>query len=158
MSACYCSSGRDFENCCLPLLEAKAIAKKPEALMRSRFSAYCTQNYQYIYDTYGAEQRQNLTVDILRESAGNSKWLGLEVIETTQQDVNAGTVEFIATYADGKKIFQMHELSFFIHHDGKWFYTDGVSKAQTGQIKLSRNAPCPCRSGKKFKQCCINRL
>ena len=23
--------------------------------------------------------------------------------------------------------------------------------------KISRNAPCPCGSGKKYKQCCLNR-
>ena len=24
--------------------------------------------------------------------------------------------------------------------------------------KISRNAPCPCGSGKKYKKCCINKL
>jgi hypothetical protein len=27
-----------------------------------------------------------------------------------------------------------------------------------GSPKLSRNSPCPCRSGKKFKKCCLGRL
>lgn len=26
------------------------------------------------------------------------------------------------------------------------------------QVKIGRNDPCPCNSGKKFKKCCINRI
>ena len=26
--------------------------------------------------------------------------------------------------------------------------------SQTGQNKVGRNQPCPCGSGKKYKQCC----
>ena len=28
--------------------------------------------------------------------------------------------------------------------------------AQTGERKVGRNDPCPCGSGKKFKQCCLH--
>lgn len=27
-----------------------------------------------------------------------------------------------------------------------------------GQGKVSKNAPCPCKSGMKFKRCCISRV
>lgn len=26
------------------------------------------------------------------------------------------------------------------------------------RVKISRNAPCPCGSGKKFKKCCIGKV
>jgi hypothetical protein len=30
-----------------------------------------------------------------------------------------------------------------------------VELATTGQVKISRNDPCPCGSGNKFKKCCL---
>jgi len=27
-----------------------------------------------------------------------------------------------------------------------------------GRMKIGRNDPCPCRSGKKFKKCCIRKV
>jgi len=30
--------------------------------------------------------------------------------------------------------------------------------AETRRIKIGRNDPCPCGSGKKFKKCCIRKV
>ncbi|MDO5640257.1 MAG: SEC-C metal-binding domain-containing protein [Neisseria sp.] len=30
-----------------------------------------------------------------------------------------------------------------------------ISAAATGGIKIGRNDPCPCGSGKKYKKCCM---
>jgi hypothetical protein len=32
-----------------------------------------------------------------------------------------------------------------------------VLKNKRGNEKISRNAPCPCGSGKKYKRCCLNK-
>ena len=32
-----------------------------------------------------------------------------------------------------------------------------VRLPQSSPKKISRNAPCPCDSGKKYKKCCINK-
>ena len=61
----------------------------------------------------------------------------------------------------------------FVHSLGgwgkyiKWLKTNKIAKMdsagylvrlpQTTPPKISRNAPCPCGSGKKYKKCCINK-
>lgn len=126
--------------------------------MRSRFSAYCTDNYQYILNTYGDIQQRGMTVESLAASAQNSIWLGLQVIQHRIISATSQQVEFIATYADKGNTFIMHEISQFELQSGQWRYTNGDMQADTGKVKLSRNAPCPCCSGKKFKQCCLNKV
>ena len=34
----------------------------------------------------------------------------------------------------------------------------GLVPPQRSQLKIGRNEPCPCRSGKKYKKCCLNRI
>jgi uncharacterized protein YchJ len=45
-----------------------------------------------------------------------------------------------------------------VKEDDQWFYVDGDTKGDsppvTRNIKVGRNEPCPCGSGKKFKKCC----
>ena len=31
------------------------------------------------------------------------------------------------------------------------------TRRQRRRMKVGRNDPCPCNSGKKFKKCCLNR-
>lgn len=158
MSSCYCCSGKLFANCCEPYLLNNKQAPDAQALMRSRFSAYCTSNYDYILATYGAEQRKKLTCEALKGSAGESRWLALDVIDFNAISNQTANVEFIATYADSGNLYRMHELSNFELQDGTWRYTTGQMKEHTGKLKMGRNDPCFCKSGKKFKQCCMRKL
>ena len=158
MKNCYCCSGKSFSDCCEPLLNGINSASNAEQLMRSRFSAYAMGNFPYILETYGNEQRLNLTESALAESFGNTKWLGLKVVEHNMLSSSAATVEFVATYSEKKQLFQMNELSSFELQGGQWKYTTGVMQNGTGKIKMSRNVICFCGSGKKFKQCCLNKF
>ena len=57
---------------------------------------------------------------------------------------------------EGKQLKVIHELSEFHREDNLWFYADGVNKessAKSNRQKITRNSPCPCGSGKKFKNC-----
>ena len=68
-----------------------------------------------------------------------------------------GIVEFEATYtADGMRDVH-HEIGGFRKIDGEWLYSEGMMRPTTvvreGR-KIGRNEPCPCGSGKKYKQCC----
>ncbi|AEP30244.1 SEC-C motif domain protein [Glaciecola nitratireducens FR1064] len=76
------------------------------------------------------------------------------MLDTTESD-DVGTVEFVATYSIDGDFFAMHELSSFIKQDGNWYYTSGLTKEKSGQITPTRNDPCPCGSGKKYKKCCL---
>ncbi|GAC28333.1 SEC-C motif domain protein [Glaciecola pallidula DSM 14239 = ACAM 615] len=121
--------------------------------MRSRFSAYALKNYAYVLATYAPDQRQNLSLSTLRESANNTKWLKLDVLGSSQRDAT-GFVEFIATYALEADYFYMHELSSFIKQDEHWYYTTGVEQDKSGKFTPNRNDECPCGSAKKYKKCC----
>ena len=48
---CPCGSNKPFAQCCEPYLQGKAIAPTPEALMRSRYSAYAMHQFDYIENT-----------------------------------------------------------------------------------------------------------
>lgn len=154
---CYCCSGKSFSDCCHPLLTGTDKATTPEQLMRSRFSAYCSGHYDYVLNTYAPDNKKGLSVAELEQSAHETLWLGLQVLQSHSRE-NQGIVEFIATYASGKTLYNMHERSCFIRINETWFYTTGEMLAQTGKIKVSRNDTCPCQSGKKFKQCCSRKL
>jgi len=151
---CYCCSNLLFSECCEPVIK-HAGAVSPEQLMRSRFSAYAIKDYAYLLATYAPAQRQHLSLQTLRDSANNTCWLKLDVINSAVT-ANVGRVEFIATYALDSDYFAMHELSSFIKQDDHWYYTTGVMQDKTGKLTPNRNDECPCRSGKKYKKCCLS--
>ena len=146
---CYCNSGKDRNQCCGPLLAGQQEATSPEQLMRSRYSAYVSKNYDYVLKTYTASKRADLTVSALEESASGTTWLHLDVLQT---DTNH--VEFRAWYAERRKTGVLHETSLFLKENDCWRYDSGKLHDDTGTVKISRNDPCFCQSGKKFKVCC----
>ena len=54
---CPCGSGRQYAACCQPLHDGQG-ATSPVQLLRSRFSAYCTGNVDYIVATSHADNSQ----------------------------------------------------------------------------------------------------
>ena len=107
-SPCPCSSQLTFAKCCEPYISNNALPNSAEALLRSRFSAYATNNFQYIADTYAtAEQSAILlnntpktlgaSAEEIKRSSENTKWCKLE-IKNTSENTNSGIVEFIAYY------------------------------------------------------------
>ncbi|WP_440876822.1 YchJ family protein [Thalassotalea sp. PLHSN55] len=154
---CPCGTSRPFEQCCFAIHNKRRSASSPEALMRSRYSAYATNNAQYIYDTYASKSQAQQSIDEIRESASDCRWLKLTIHSSTEGNdltQQLPTVEFSAFYLIDDKLFEMHELSRFVQEQGAWRYLDGEIKANHQVAQLKRNDPCPCESGKKFKKCC----
>lgn len=158
MQTCYCCSGSPFDSCCKPLLDGQKRPANAENLMRSRYSAYKLGLYDYILETYGEIQKGQLSIEQLQDSAQGAVWIGLDVLDFKQISRSQAYVEFRAFYKEHNQMFQMHEISEFELQQDLWKYTAGQIQEDSGKIKLSRNAPCPCRSGKKFKQCCLTAL
>ncbi|MDM7860937.1 YchJ family protein [Alteromonas sp. ASW11-36] len=148
---CPCGSGKPFKLCCLGVIENDS-ATTPEMLMRSRYSAYATANYQYILDTYTASTRPTVDADRLAEDNQYTRWLALRVLNATCEP-NTGTVDFIAYFAENKQLQQLSEHSRFVKDNGRWRYIDGDINAH-GVFKIGRNETCFCGSGNKFKRCC----
>ncbi|MBI1260302.1 MAG: YchJ family protein [Rhizobiales bacterium] len=155
--ACPCGSGKTFGDCCAPYLAGSALPPSPEALMRSRYSAFATHNIDYLESTLLPGTRDDFDRDGVREWAEGATWTGLEVRHTEAGGPmdQTGVVEFIAHFSMQGEPRLHHETSSFVRQDGRWWYVDGIMGARPRKVeKIGRNDPCSCGSGKKYKKCC----
>ena len=158
---CPCHSGIALDHCCgLYLKEYKSTnvgqikgAPSAEKLMRSRYTAYALQDYEYVVNTYTKAKAQHLSTDSIREDSQFTQWISLYIIRSTPSTLTS-EVEFIAFYKVKSEFYCLHENSQFVKEDGLWKYSTGDILAKTGKIKPHRNNKCICGSGKKFKRCC----
>ena len=164
---CACGSDLDYSNCCEPYIKGERPAPSPEALMRSRYTAYVKVVEPYLRETLAPESRGDYSEKDVYEWAKQSEWLGLQILKA-----EGNSVEFIAKYKTQGKVLEHHEVSTFRKEGNRWFFVDGEShvheegkghehheKAPQKPVvratpKLGRNDPCACGSGKKAKKCC----
>jgi SEC-C motif-containing protein len=155
---CYCGSKKDFDQCCEPIIAGKVKPANPEALMRSRYSAFALADVAYIEKTTDPSQRDTFDREGTLHWAKSSEWLGLEIVEAPVPEATAttGQVEFIAKYKHEGQESTHHERSEFKKRDGQWYFVDGrlVQEPFVASDKIGRNDPCPCGSQKKYKKCC----
>jgi SEC-C motif-containing protein len=148
---CYCPNTQPYESCCNVFITKQKLPETAEQLMRSRYSAYATNNAQYILETYAKSEQSNHSIEDIAAFASFANFIKLEIV-ATKTEPEFDYVEFKAHYlADGKHC-QIHEVSRFIKEEGAWRYLDG-QLYDVPELKVSRNDPCPCDSGKKFKKC-----
>jgi len=100
---CWCGSRRAASRCCGPYLDGSAIAPTAVALMRSRYSAFCTGNVDYLLATHHPSTRDPQKDDErerLTRSVDSTQWTNLLVIKTQkgQKNDKTGRVEFVAAY------------------------------------------------------------
>ncbi|MBT9310957.1 YchJ family protein [Leptothoe kymatousa] len=148
---CPCGSQQSYGSCCEPFLVNASVAPTAEALMRSRYVAYCKGNVNYLVDTRHPSKRQfDDRINLIR-SVRSTVWEYLTVVRTQQGGKNHtnGYVEFMAVHSQ-PEWGQLHERSRFIKENNRWFYVDGE---MLPPILPKRNQPCWCGSGKKFKHC-----
>jgi SEC-C motif-containing protein len=153
---CPCDSEKLYADCCGPFVEGKALAPSPEALMRSRYTAYSQANIDYISKTMKGPAAKYFNAEEAEHWAKTVVWKGLKVIDS-KVDQLQGWVEFIATYSEENNDTEMHELSEFHFENGQWYYVNGKIKLPNSHPRfhsVGRNDPCPCGSDKKFKKCC----
>lgn len=152
---CYCCSGKSFSECCEPYLSLKQTASSCEALMRSRFSAYCLADTTYLLATlHSSEHMPDLAAEIT--AFANSVHFCRLSVKSASQTVQHGQVRFAAYFIHEQKLDVIEEVSDFVY-DKRWYYKSGKLK-KTDPIKIGRNDLCPCGSGKKFKQCTTHQL
>jgi SEC-C motif-containing protein len=158
-SHCPCSSGKKYSECCQPYHLTKSFPETAEKLMRSRYSAYVAHHIDYIAETNDPRYRDSFDHEAALEWSKTSEWQGLEVVATRdgQSGDTQGEVEFKARYRRAGKDHVHHEVSLFtyVEADQRWYYTDGkeIIEPMKAEVKVGRNDPCPCGSGKKFKKC-----
>lgn len=149
---CPCGSENLLAQCCGVYLQGQLPAPTAEKLMRSRYTAYCLKNIDYLVNTHHPTKRAMNSRRQITATANNVTWLGLTIvtIEAGQPEDKTGIVEFAAAYQEGNQVAQLHERSQFVKEKGKWFYLEGD---MLPPIKPQKKEPCWCGSGKKFKQC-----
>lgn len=151
---CPCHSQKNYSSCCEPFISGKKNPKTPEALMRSRYTAYTQANIDYIKATMRGEALIGFQERQAKHFAGRVTWIKLDVIEATLASPNLGYVEFVASFMEGARLKLLQEKSDFMREEGRWFYTSGKLKANKQQDQIiSRNMHCPCGSLRKFKNC-----
>ncbi|WP_269620833.1 YchJ family protein [Zhongshania sp. BJYM1] len=149
---CYCGNAKPFTECCYQYISGNTAAPTAETLMRSRFSAFCIKDPDYLLETLHKDPRAKESRKALLRSFGNTQWRSLKIIRSHQGagGQRRGAVEFAAFFVEGEKGGQLHERSRFEFEDGRWFYTDGDILPP---ITVPRNEPCWCGSGRKLKKC-----
>lgn len=121
MTNCYCGSQNKYSNCCEPYHLGVAKAPTAEALMRSRYAAYCVQNVDYLLATTHISTRKNHDKKETLAFAAQNHWIKLEILNATEN-----MVEFKAYYLDASlQPHTHHEKSTFKKEGEDWFYVDG---------------------------------
>ena len=119
---CPCESGKQFACCCEPLLLGNSFAATAEALMRSRYTGYVTQNSTYLLSSWHPDTRPSqITFN------PDQKWLGLKIKRTEEglSDNNIGIVEFVARFKIHGRGHRLHEISHFQKINEFWLYKSG---------------------------------
>lgn len=142
---CPCGSGQSLALCC-GRFHAGEPAPTPEALMRSRFSAFALNLTDYLLASWHPDTRP---AELVPDDT--TRWLRLEVLESGERG-DEGSVHFRATFREGRRFGVLEEASRFRRQAGRWVYLDGSPTVT--RLKPGRNDACPCGSGRKLKQCC----
>ncbi|NVB38556.1 SEC-C domain-containing protein [Pseudenhygromyxa sp. WMMC2535] len=127
-AACPCGSGRKYKRCCRPLHEGKA-AKNPEALMRSRYSAYALGLVEYILatthpDSPLAKRDKLVWVGEVASFCQGTRFEGLEVREASAEGARGMVAFFVRLSAQGRDT-SFGERSVFFRVGGRWLYHSG---------------------------------
>jgi SEC-C motif domain protein len=128
MAGCPCGLPASYAQCC-DRYHAGALhlgAPTPEALMRSRYSAYALGLREYVLDTWHPTTRP----DTLERFDSGVKWLGLTVRRAWTAGDDEGFVEFVARSRapGGGPAVRLEELSRFERINGRWLYVDAVDR------------------------------
>jgi SEC-C motif-containing protein len=133
-----------------------ARAPTPEALMRSRYTAFVLGKVEHIDRTHAPEIRGDFNRAEAERTVAEVEWLGLDVHHASESG-DSGSVEFSIRFRRSGQELTQHEVSSFRRVDGHWLYTGGkvsASHPPRHVVKIGRNDPCTCGSGKKYKKCC----
>ncbi len=151
MNKCYCKSGLNFSECCESILRVEQVAPTALSLMRSRYSAYCLGDVNYLQATTHDHTWTDEELKFIQDWADNSFWQHLEIV-----DFSDDMVEFKAYYIFENRQHLHHEKSVFKKVNDMWKYVDG--EIYEDKVEFLRNIQCICGSGLKYKRCCFRKL
>ncbi|WP_084186054.1 YchJ family metal-binding protein [Vibrio pacinii] len=168
MNSCPCGKPSAYEQCCGRVHNDITQAHTPETLMRARYCAHVKGLVDFVVNTYHPSCQAQAQRSEIAESI-DSDWTRLEVICSEDgSHIDEGFVTFKAFFRQEGDEYCLQERSRFVRENGQWLYIDGTFPSESdtvrdidarlnesiSSIKLGRNDPCLCGSGKKFKKCC----
>lgn len=119
--SCPCGSSLSLQSCCSLYIYGGEIVPTAEKLMRSRYTAYCLHQADYLYETTHVSQRKYTNKSDILAWAKQNTWQKLEILHFSEN-----SVEFKAFYIDETGTEQVHhEKSTFINFQEHWYYVDG---------------------------------
>jgi SEC-C motif-containing protein len=153
--ACPCGSGKNFENCCEPIIALRQPAPSAEQLMRARFTAHVAGAQEFLHRSV----LETANKPFVAQPDGGSPWTRLVIHSQEAGKVpDMATVDFTAYYvAEGGVELAHDEKGEFKKHGDGWIYVRALRLGPApvrAAHKVGRNDPCPCGSGKKYKHCC----
>ncbi len=124
---CPCCSYKSFEACCQPILEGKRQAITAEELMRSRYTAFVMANINYLMNSHHPKTRPVKDRKNILRWTKSVQWIRLEIHQTKDGLSNdtEGWVEFTAYFMEDGIMNTIHENSFFIKENNRWYYQTG---------------------------------
>jgi SEC-C motif domain protein len=135
---CPCTSGLPYRACCGPYHRGEAEPPSPEALLRSRFSAFALRDARYLWKTLDAEHpdREHPEAEmqrVIKRSAEQLRYMRLHVLDRREPDeAGVAKVLFLAEVYDKGRNVSFIELSSFRHDGEGWRYFEGTMKAAAG--------------------------
>jgi SEC-C motif domain protein len=134
---CPCGSGLKFKKCCEPAIRGAVYPQTPEAVMRSRYSAFVTGSTAHLWRSTHPENEMVQGVEpeqFHRETLAycqQVEFTGLTVHEARPADAQGvARVRFTATYRMGDATGALRELSDFVQVDGRWLYRRGEEEPE----------------------------
>ena len=122
--SCPCGSSTGLGACCGQYIYDGKVPPTAEALMRSRFTAFCQKQRKYLLATWHPTTRPNG----LAWDDGSPHWERLDILSTNEGGAEdaRGEVEFRAYYSDFRGQGVLHERSRFERWEERWVYVDGA--------------------------------
>ncbi|MCB9189924.1 MAG: SEC-C domain-containing protein [Flavobacteriales bacterium] len=125
---CPCGSGKTYDSCCGVFHNDITKVKTAEQLMRSRYTAFCKANGDYlILSQHSSMIQPTMKYDLVRW-AMSVKFMKLEIVDVqdgSEKD-ETGEVEFNAFYMERFQSRCLHERSRFVKENGHWVYLDAI--------------------------------
>lgn len=124
-SHCDCGNPLPYETCCGQYIEHGLLAPTPEALMRSRYTAFVRGHVAYIQATMKGKAAKNFNPEETAAWIKEVTWLGLTVEKYRLKSPRIGVVIFETRYIYQNQEHVLREKSDFQKIGEQWFYVEG---------------------------------
>ncbi|KXZ51405.1 hypothetical protein GPECTOR_12g367 [Gonium pectorale] len=160
---CPCGSSALYQGCCGPYHAAPATVPSPEALLRSRYSAYAAKDPSFIADTThpdSAEYTGSRTTyqRAVKQTMARLDPLALQILSSSPgADENEAFITFRLKRRirdpeapkNAPEVDEVTERSRFVRVNGRWFFQDSEFPEPDGAAPAAAAAKEPEAAPKK---------